>query len=290
MILHIEKIIQWCTYLFLFSLPWQTILIVQERFVNGIKWEYGTIGFYATEVLGWIIVLLFMVWYVKKRNWKLEIRNFTWSKDRVFILSLLLFVAYGVLSSFFAGDRTLAFQHGQWVMLGTLLFLLFYVGPVKAKPALWALVLGSIPVSVLGIWQFLIQSTVASTLLGLSHHVVFESGTSIIQSPDIGRWLRAYGSFSHPNVFGGYLVFAIGSVLLLSFSAEKWKRVALHAIVVVQSAALFFTFSRSALVAVVIVLLFYCSIVVRNAKVCGETTQPHPNPPLKKGRGRARLF
>ena len=296
--MNVEKLLQYTTYLFLFLLPWQTILLLEERFVDGVKWEYGTIGLYATEILGWVVVLLFMVWYVKQvRGSKFRGEKFRWSKDRVFLFYIFLFTSYGVLMAFFAGDSDVAFQHAQWVMLGALLFLLFYIGPVKAKSALWAFVLGSVPVSFLGIWQFLSQSTFASTLLGVSQHVVFESGTSIIQSPDIGRWLRAYGIFSHPNVFGGYLVFAIASTLLLSFSAEKWKRVALQAIVVLQSAALFFTFSRSAWVAVGIVLLFYCSIVVRHAKFgrglkLGWRTRevPHLVPPLVNGRRRAEMF
>jgi len=261
---YLEHILRYTTYLFLFLFPWQTILLLQERFVGGVKWEYGTIGLFTIELLGWVVALLFMMWYTKKnQKSKIKIQNFRWSKDRIFLFSLLLFISYGLLSSFLAGDSALAFQHGQWVMLGTLLFLLFYIGPVKVKPALWVLVLGSIPVSLLGIWQFLTQSTFASTLLGVSQHVVFESGTSIIQSPDIGRWLRAYGSFSHPNVFGGYLVFSIASTLLLSFSVQRWKRVGLQAMVVVQSAALFFTFSRSAWMSTVIVIVSYGVIVVR---------------------------
>ena len=266
--------------------------------MQGSKWEYGTIGLYATEVLGWVLVLLFMIWYIlRMQNVEFRMQKFSWSKDRIFILSLFLFTLYGLLSSFWAGDSQLALQHGQWVMLGTLLFLLFSIGPVKAKSALWAFVLGSVPVGVLGIWQFLSQSTFGSTLLGLTQHIVSVPGTSIIESETIGRWLRAYGSFSHPNVFGGYLVFAIASTLLLSFTVKKWKRVFLHAIVVLQSAALFFTFSRSAWIAVGIVLLFYCSIVVRNAKFWkglwwGSRTRDLPPLalPLGKGEKRAALL
>ncbi|PIR75981.1 MAG: hypothetical protein COU32_04395 [Candidatus Magasanikbacteria bacterium CG10_big_fil_rev_8_21_14_0_10_42_10] len=296
--MNVEKILRHTTYFFLFLLPWQTVLILQERFLEGAKWEYGTIGFFATEILGWVLVLLFMMWYIKKfQNSKFKIQNFRWSKDRLFVLSIFLFTSYGVLMAFFAGDSDVAFQHAQWVMLGSLLFLLFFIGPIKAKSALWALVLGSIPVSLLGIWQFLMQSTVASTLLGLSQHIVYESGTSIIQSSEIGRWFRAYGSFSHPNVFGGYLVCAMVSTLLLSLSVQRWKRVGLQSIVVLQSAALFFTFSRSAWIAVGIVLLFYCSIVVRHAtfgrglKLGWRTREVPPLAlPLAKGEKRASLI
>ncbi|PIR03141.1 MAG: hypothetical protein COV60_01920 [Candidatus Magasanikbacteria bacterium CG11_big_fil_rev_8_21_14_0_20_43_7] len=255
---YLEKTIQYLTFLFLFLLPWQTILLLQERFVNGAKWEYGTLGVFATEVLGWMIVLLFMVWYVARlRTTDYRLRTFSLSKDRLFVLSLLLFSLYSLILSFFVGDTFVAFQHTRRILLGSLLFLFFYSGPVKGKNALWAFILGSIPVSVLGIWQFLSQATVASTVLGLSSYIVHEPGASIIASESIGRWLRAYGSFSHPNVFGGYLALTIFSSLLLYRSSVGWGRVVVHAIIVLQSTALFFTFSRSAFLAVFFGLVVY---------------------------------
>lgn len=285
----LERTIQYLSCLFLFLLPWQTILIFQERFVNGAKWEYGTIGLYATEILGWILVLLFMWWYIVKIknsspfgykfSLKLRMQNFSWSRDRIFVLSILLFTLYSLLFTPFANEQFLAFQHAQRILLGSLLFLLFYIGPVNPRHALWAFVLGSIPVSLLGIWQFLAQATFASTLLGLSAYVIHEPGTSIIASESIGRWLRAYGSFSHPNVFGGYLVFVILSALMLYRSSVRGGRVVLNLVLVLQSAALFFTFSRSAWISVAMVTLLYCCIVVR------DSSQPHPNPALRKGRG-----
>lgn len=260
----IEKTIQYLSYLFLFFLPWQTILIFEERFVGDVKWEYGTIGMYGTEMLGWVVVLFFMVWYVLQvRGSGFRGKDFRWSRDRLFVLSLLLFTGYSLLVTGYSLDSQLAWQHAQRILLGSLLFLMFYIGPVKPRHALWAFVLGSVPVSVLGMWQFFVQSTFASTLLGLSTYAIHEPGASIIASESIGRWLRAYGSFSHPNVFGGYLAFAILSSLLLYRSSVRWGRVLLSAIVALQLVALFFTFSRSAWLAVGMVTLLYCYIVVK---------------------------
>jgi len=256
----LEKTIQYLTYIFLFLLPWQTMLMFEERFVNGAKWEYGTIGMYGTEMLGWIVVLLCMLWYILRfRMSGFRAKDFRWSRDRLFLLSILLFVGYVLLGTLFAGEYMLASQHANRMFLGVLLFLLFYIGPIHPRLAMWAFVLGSIPVSILGIWQFLVQSTFASTILGVSMHVIHEPGTSIIASDTIGRWLRAYGSFSHPNICGGYLTFTLFSTLLLYSSSKRWGKVLLHAMIVLQSAALFFTFSRSAWMSVVIVLLFYCA-------------------------------
>lgn len=244
------RVIQYLSYLFLFLLPWQTILIFQDRFVNGAKWEYGTLGMYGTEMLGWVLVVLFMAWYVfRLKNSEFRIQNFSWSRDRIFVLSVLLFILYSLLLSFFAFDSSLAVQHTERILLGFLLFFLFTIGPVDPMRALWAVVLGSVPVSMLGLWQFFSQSTFASSVLGLSQYAVQDAGTSIIASDHIGRWLRAYGSFSHPNVFGGYLALVLMSALLLYRTSGRWGRVVLHATVALQTGALFFTFSRSAWIA-----------------------------------------
>ena len=254
----LEKTIQYLSSLFLFLLPWQTILIFQEQFVNRAKWEYGTLGMYGTEMLGWVLVVLFMVWYVfRLKNSEFRIQNFSWSRDRIFVLSVLLFILYSLLLSFFVFDSSLAVQHTERILLGFLLFFLFTIGPVDPMRALWAFVLGSVPVSMLGLWQFLSQSTIASSLLGLSQYVVQDAGTSIIASDHIGRWLRAYGSFSHPNVFGGYLALALMSALLLYRTSGRWGRVVLHATVALQTSALFFTSSRSAWMSLLIGLVVY---------------------------------
>lgn len=267
MVSCLEKTIQYIAYTFLFLLPWQTIFLIEERFVDGIKWEYGTFGMYATEMLGWVCVVLFIVWYIlriKDVLWRNN--NFSWTRDRIFVLSLLIFVTYGLVIAFFATDQSLAFQSVRRILLASLLLLLFFVGPIKSSKALWVFVLGSVPVSILGIYQFLFQTTFASSVLGLSQHVAHEFGTSIVASESIWRWLRAYGSFSHPNVFGGYLILTLLSSLLLFGSSSIYKKIILHLIIILQSIALFFTFSRSSWIALCMVFLFYCYFALRKNK------------------------
>lgn len=250
--------------LFLFLLPWPTIWIYQERYLNGAKWEQGTLGFYGTEILLWLSIGLFIVWYWK--NFKLQAANnkFKLTRDRVFVFSIFLFVLYLFLSIFWAIDAAVALQQALHVTEAFLLFFMLYLGPLRFAPAAVWFIAGATIQSILGIWQFLAQSTFALKWLGLVSHPVWEAGTSVVSSPEIGRWLRAYGSFSHPNVFGGYLAISIlvTSVLLLRVKSQGIKyRLLIAASFILQVAALFFTFSRSAWIAAAVAAVFHAYLI-----------------------------
>ncbi|MFA6427866.1 MAG: O-antigen ligase family protein [Candidatus Magasanikbacteria bacterium] len=269
--LSIEKLLHVAIKLFLFLLPWQTILILKEQYVNGFKWQYGTIGFYGTEILLWVIVFLFFGHYIRQKNFKFSRHERDpamagqFSKDRIFLMFCLLFLCYVFASTLWAGDRDVALQHALYVVEGFLLCIIILVGPFeKYELAKW-FVYGSIIPSLLGIAQFLFQTTWQTKWLGLVFHPAWELGTSVIASDTIGRWLRAYGTFGHPNVFGGYLVLVIICTLFLAERLKdcKIKRLSVVVLYLLQITALFFTFSRSSWITFVIVLLFSCYIMFK---------------------------
>jgi O-antigen ligase len=147
-----------------------------------------------------------------------------------------------------------------------LLFFMLNAQPISylLSPIIYSFIAGSIVQSILGIWQFLSQSTFASTLLGLSVHRAAEAGTSIISTLTDGRWLRAYGSFSHPNILGGYLVIAIIITDIIFHKQAQTKNYRLSTIgyqfiSLLQITALFFTFSRSAWLAAAIWMVGTCT-------------------------------
>ena len=266
--MRFEKILKFLLGLFLFLLPWQTIWIFREVFVNGVKREYLTLGFYATEALLWIVIMMFIMWYWK--NYKLQITNykFKMTKDRVFVLAVLSLISYLLLSLIWSADKSLALQQSLHILEAFLLFFILLLGPLKKEEAIKWLVFGSILPCVLGIWQFLTQSTFASTWLGLASHPAWQGGTSVVASETIGRWLRAYGPFSHPNIFGGYLVI----ILFLLFFKErvptdnscqitnnKWRLFSFF-ICQLLLIAVFFTFSRSAWI--VAMIIFVCLLFI----------------------------
>lgn len=255
--------------LFLLLLPWQTIWIYHEQFVDGTKWQYATQGFYATETLLWIIIILFMPWYWRKHR-AFELRHkvkFSWTKERVFLACSLIFILYSLISTLWSPNLDLALQQSLRIMQAFILFIILIIGPLKPRTAIKWLVAGAILPSLLGIYQFLTQSTVGSTLLGLTVIETWQPGASIIQSHSIGRWLRAYGSFPHPNILGGYLALTLALSLLMSLLHRKKLRVPSYEFIFLF--ALFLTFSRTAWLAFaagIVAMLLCCHVAKTKAK------------------------
>jgi len=259
----LEKILEYLLGLFLFLLPWQSIWIYEDRFVHGTKWEFATLGYYGTEALLWITVIIFVVWIWKKsHNIFASHLHFSWTADRKYTAACMLFIFYVFLSTLWSANSDIGWQHALRIMLAYALFLLLFLGPLGTRKAVWWFIAGAAIQSVFGIWQFITQSSPESALLGLSAHPAWEAGSSIVSGPEIGRWLRAYGSFPHPNIFGGYLVISLIFTTWLSnqvhvfHSKSIWhaigKLAAFSLLFDIQIIALLLTFSRGAWVAFVV--------------------------------------
>lgn len=240
-----SKLLQFFTSLFVFLLPWQTIWIYREQTFNGTKFQYGTLGWYAVEIVLWACIFLFMGWYQKARKEKVQNFSFAWTGERKFVLAIVLFCLFSFASALWSVDAAVAQMHSLWFLEAALLFFVFFVGPIDGRKIVQWFVAGAAIQSFLGIYQFLTQTTFSMKWLGLVSHPLFETGTSVIQSPEAGRWLRAYGAFPHPNIFGGYLVMALFFTALLYVSSAK-KQWLWYSVFCLECIALFFTFSRSA--------------------------------------------
>lgn len=265
--ISIDNLLKFFQVLFLIILPWQTIWITREVFFEGVKWQYGTLGFYGSEFLAWILVITFIIWLVLNK-FRIQNSEFRISGDRVFVFFCLVFSVYVLASSMWAGNSSLAWQQGLRIMLAMISFFIFYLGPLSRDSVLNYFIYGSILPSVLGIWQFIFQSSFSSTLLGLSSHPAVEAGTSIVSSIDIGRVMRAYGPFSHPNIFGGYLFLSIVFISLLIYKnfEHRISRILYSTIFILNTFALFFTFSRSAWLATLVWLIIFLVFIIWQKK------------------------
>jgi len=143
-----------------------------------------------------------------------------------------------------------------WQFLGGLglLLLLEKVGIDRIKVA-WSFVIGVLFSTLLGIYQFVFQSTFAAKWLGLAAIKSRELGASVVEYGDT-RWLRAYGSLNHPNILGAFIVIAIILSLWLWMNARTAKNTGLACgSFIILFVGLFLSFSRQAWLVFVVAMI-----------------------------------
>ena len=240
--LHKAKL--WAMLAFLFLLPLQTRYIFRAAPL----YEYGTLSVLAVELLGWVVIALGAI-KMKNAKPRTELRSGTGEKlkiKNVWFLSLPILAFFSIL---WAPDKLVALQAAVRLLEGVLLcttvsaainyklqitnhkqysnsndqnckgwrFINWnFLGIWDLKFGIYtaAFLAGATLQAVLGIYQFLTQSSFASTLLGMAAHDPAALGTAVVEFSD-ERWLRAYGGLPHPNVLGGYLMVAL--VMLLHY-------------------------------------------------------------------------
>ena len=248
-----SKATQYLIYTLFFLLPWQTVYLLREVFVGGEKWHYGTISIYATQVIA-LLIICCSGWmhHTQVCKW-LKVR--AWMQPSLF-LSCVAICLYIIMSALWSADPLLTLLYGVKIAVGFLLVLAITSARYDTRYVLGTLVGGFTLSALLAIGQFALQGDFSSTLLGLSKHEAFQGGVSVIEA-DGGRWLRAYGSFPHPNMLGAVMatatILSIGG--LMSYGKQRcWRRFFLITMTVCFT-ALLMSFSRSGLIALIVGIL-----------------------------------
>jgi len=240
-----EKITEYFFYALVFFLPWQTIWLAREVWVGGAKWEYGTIGVYFSQVV--LIVLLALFFWSHQRDFFSY-----WPKSFLF-WSGTFFIAWNFFSIIWAPDKLLAFYFFLKLLLTAGLFILTRRISFSWEKLLIVFLLAASLQGVLAIGQFLTQKDFSSLILGTSSHLAEMGGSSVVET-ESGRWLRAYGIFSHPNILGGYLAAVLIFIGMNGkiFSRVKFGKTLIYVSAVFIFSGLLVSFSRAAWLSVVI--------------------------------------
>jgi len=244
----LRKSTEYLTYLFIFILPWQAKLILRPGETN-----YSELSLYVSHALLLLILLLFLAVRLREKSGDEE--------NRPLIYSLVALEVFIFISIFFAPDQILAAYRYFIFLTGLSLFFIVrfgtaprsYQDPLFNKFTLIYSFLASVFVqALLAIYQFLTQTSFAFKYLGIAAHNPSTLGTAVIETAN-GRWLRAYGGLDHPNILGGVIAislifsaYLLAKKKMLNTNKQVWSSVFLFISYFISLYALFFTFSRSA--------------------------------------------
>tara|TARA_Y100000310_G_scaffold31967_2_gene30335 strand:+ start:23492 stop:24868 length:1377 start_codon:yes stop_codon:yes gene_type:complete len=208
-----DFIIKYGTLVFVFLIPWQARLILVEGSINGDYWEYGTQSLYATEVL----LFLILIALIAKGTHALKHKKPQISVKKLYtpLGAFAILVVWSGLSIIWSSDSSVSLEH--WIVLveAGVIFLVLGSRAVSFNSLAWTIIASGFIQAVIGISQSFLQVVPSSTILGTALQDARDLGVSVVETVEI-RWLRAYGTFPHPNILGAWLVLSL--MLLLNES------------------------------------------------------------------------
>jgi O-antigen ligase len=239
-----------CLYLTVFTLPWQTKLILRSALSN-----YLEISLFVAVLLVYIS-LLFLIpsGLLSFKLWK---KIGKWPK---ILLSSLVFFA--LFSIFISGDYYLSLYRFLLLLTAVIFYFIVKQLPPLIRQRLFLIFLFSLGLQAcIGLIQFITQTSFASKYLGIAYHQASDLGTIVIETTS-GRWLRAYGASDHPNIFGGLMALAALASAYLFLVEQRFKvRAYFLGAYVLFFLATLVSFSRAAVLALALGLIY---IVIKN--------------------------
>jgi hypothetical protein len=263
---NMKKISSWVLAGIIFSIPWHTAFVLSLPTIGapgtvfaGV-WQFGILSVTLSDsVLA--LGLAYFVWLC--RSQKTVRRTGLWE---VFCIGFI----GAVIISLFSVSSHLSLSIAYAVRIIASLALAFCIMRVEIDRTIVAsgFVVAGVIQSLIALQQFLSLESSASTLFGMAAHFAWQLGDAVVTTSS-ERWLRAYGSFPHPNVLAAFLALSYAASVFLLQSMQKSVRLFALASSFVIVMGLFFTFSRQAWFAVAAALLVgFTYSLISKKKLC----------------------
>ncbi len=179
--------------------------------VQGAVSQYGHIAVYLFDV----VLVAYLVSSARTISKKQILGAWKDKLTRYAIVAAAVLEAVAWLSIIWAPEPMVALTYALHISLALLLFASILIDKqVTVSLVLVAVVLGMLGPAIFGWVQAATQIVPASVGLGIATQDPSVLGTAVIEHAD-GRWLRAYGTFPHPNMFGGFLAFGLVATFLM---------------------------------------------------------------------------
>lgn len=230
-------------YLFVFSIPFQlrTILNPDQAYIDYYFSYHKAIFFYLSDLLFLGVIISLLI----KRGLKLSFSYF------------LLPILWALVSLFHVEQSGLALYGIFKVTQFWLIVWILKDNPSLKESTIRILIVSALLQSALALEQFHVKHGLGLWFLGEYLPNISDSGAATINLGE--KILRAYGTFPHPNVLGGFLAVGLAMFLYVSrgtkLSITKGFAVAVLLSVVV--CGLLVSYSRSAWLAVLSVSIIF---------------------------------
>lgn len=251
MIKNLERIYSFFFYLFVFTLPFQVDILVfsQDIYFSGFFNPYLSHFLYLSDLflLCSFFFLAIFLFFEKKR------RCFAIGYSPLFFSLVALGFSF-VLSSFFSSNLTNSLIYFIRFFEFFVVYLIFINKLLDTKMVASVFVASIGFQAFLGIYQYLLQESFGLRFIG---EPILSSSHLGVAKIDVfsSKFLRIYGTFSHPNIFAGYILFALSLLPLSSFFRRGARIDYLYFLIIFFLVALLLTFSRSAYLAFAISLI-----------------------------------
>lgn len=252
--------------------------------------------FYASDVLILLVTLALLAVY------RFDLKTLLWNKNVKYLTVLIALCFLSLLNS--PVPTTLmnwsraCYLFLSFLLAGSILLIFNKETPRAFLKPLFVCVLSlALFECFVGITQYFTQGALGLRILNEQKLNSGNLEKSIIAMHDSTRWIldgilthhkkqtttlmRAYGTFPHPNVFGGFLFFSLLCTYGLYFlSSKKLQKGFLSLAIFAQVFALFITYSRSALFAWIgssclwVILLMAAGIQERNLREVWARIRP----------------
>ncbi len=236
----------WLICLSIFFIPLQVKKLLFETSINP-QGTFNQFTNYSIYLQNIFLYLAGIIW-AYQILFKKKLPNLGQPKVKEMLYLMILFTSYGVL---IATDKIAALSLFLNILNGLLLYLLIINhSQTDQQRRLWAqsFIAAALIQSVIAIIQYILQSSIGLTMFGETILYSGKTGLSKIDLLD-HQIIRGYGTMPHPNLLGGFL--AVSIILVTSFKKSFYKIL----LILILLAGLLTTFSRSAIIALLISLL-----------------------------------
>ena len=245
------KVARACLALFLISFPLQIrkLIYYPEVFLTGNFNYYTSVFLYVSDLFLLAAFAFWLVALVKKES--PDTREIGYKE---FFIYLMAFIALIFFSVYVSSAKVLSLFLGVRFLEFMLLYIMVANEVLDRQSIMKYFLGGMVFQALIGIFQYSMQGSLGLRFLG---EAIIGPDVPGVAKLDLAgeKIVRAYGTFTHPNVFGGALVFA----LAFAFYKYKSKLTYLLPIVAILALALLFTFSRSAFLALLALFLVFIS-------------------------------